>query len=1177
MTQVPDQAFADALLAQSSWLRGLVRSLVEDTARIDDVCQATMLQAWKHQPAHNRSLRPWLARVAQNLSRQLGWRERQRPERESRTSAGGLEPSAADVVDRVAWQQTMVGLVMALDEPYRSSILLRYWEDSPPREVARRMKVPVETVRTRIKRGLAILRTQLDRRTGDRQAWVTALLPLARFEGTLLPLTAVLIMTKKFASIAAILVAFFALGYLFLGEGTSLPSMAPELRQAGEGVSLPLEGATQSSTGVAKHRELVASRNLNGSVAIEDDPIIAASLCGFRGRIIDSAGGSLESCEVRIHRFSIDRLIAAGLDSPDETGNSPGIQHHAATTDADGRFMVDGLWPHGMYVLVGSSSSHGRLLRLLDSAPGPGQIVDLGDLVLSADAVISGTVVDENGEPVDGARIRAVDLPASMFAVAKIERFDPNGSLLLRDWMEEIVGSVVSVPLWMRDLYAELPIATAFSDAEGRFRVIGVMPGENALLVDHQQWMPTVKVGVQARSRVALDIGNISLRQGEEFLGQVVDAHGVAVAGAELLVAPTSPVMVVDFAGDMTTTDDKGLFRFGGLPTGRVSVAVRRSPAHEWHRIEPQPITRDAVVKLPAICELDLIVHSLIGSRIEELQVEMMRGQLGRQAVTVRAMGWRSAVDLGDRVTRQSEDLWNIADLEPGPYVVAVTSAGHARALRSLVLPIMDPVEFELTAEQIHEVHVVGRNGASVGNAEVYAEPHSVRDHEDAPLPVSFGRTGVDGRLRISGLSHPVLRVTVSHPAYGMVAVLVPRAQRELEVMLDRPGAIDGQILEDGRAPQQSDYTILISQDERHRDGVVKSTPSLVAVDRDGRFVVEGLQPGIYILSVVKASSSASSLGGLVGVISGFNEEDAPETSVIVRADERTEARISIGPEPTVGDPTARLVGTVFLDGVPHAGMQIRLRTYQGVDVAQTETGVDGIFDTGLVPADTYRVSVYSPLDSEHVLHVERYELLAGKTERMSVEINTAGFAGQVFDAEGRPAARAIVDIMRISTDGPGILLYRAYCDGQGKFKKKLMPVGPYSLRASLRNPSAVAPELRINLMDGEKRMDLRIDLHTGFDLRGFLDRDAYGLSDAGELQLRLSREDPIDEGRALLRMIAKTSLGSDGEFEFTGLSSGSYTISIETATGKFYEHKGSIQIEDWSLEELELVPVAQW
>ncbi len=68
---------------------------------------------------------------------------------------------------------------LALAEPGRSTILLRFFEGLPPREIAARQRVPVETVRSRVRRALAEIRKTLDRRAGDRSAWAVALLPLA--------------------------------------------------------------------------------------------------------------------------------------------------------------------------------------------------------------------------------------------------------------------------------------------------------------------------------------------------------------------------------------------------------------------------------------------------------------------------------------------------------------------------------------------------------------------------------------------------------------------------------------------------------------------------------------------------------------------------------------------------------------------------------------------------------------------------------------------------------------------------------------------------------------------------------------------------------------------------------------------------------------------------------------
>ena len=89
-----------------------------------------------------------------------------------------------EAVQRAEVHRRLVEAVFALAEPYRTTILLRYFEDLPPREVARRMEAPVETVRTRVSRGLEILRRRLEGAGG--REWLGGLALLAGLgpEGT---------------------------------------------------------------------------------------------------------------------------------------------------------------------------------------------------------------------------------------------------------------------------------------------------------------------------------------------------------------------------------------------------------------------------------------------------------------------------------------------------------------------------------------------------------------------------------------------------------------------------------------------------------------------------------------------------------------------------------------------------------------------------------------------------------------------------------------------------------------------------------------------------------------------------------------------------------------------------------------------------------------------------------
>ena len=51
-------------------------------------------------------------------------------------------------------RQRVLAAVEALHEPYRTVVRLRSYDDLAPTEIAARLRVPHETVRTQLKRGL---------------------------------------------------------------------------------------------------------------------------------------------------------------------------------------------------------------------------------------------------------------------------------------------------------------------------------------------------------------------------------------------------------------------------------------------------------------------------------------------------------------------------------------------------------------------------------------------------------------------------------------------------------------------------------------------------------------------------------------------------------------------------------------------------------------------------------------------------------------------------------------------------------------------------------------------------------------------------------------------------------------------------------------------------------------
>ncbi|HKD99854.1 MAG TPA: sigma-70 family RNA polymerase sigma factor [Planctomycetota bacterium] len=167
----------DALLAHDGFVRSLARRLLDEDAA-EDAVQQTWLAALTARVAPT-SLRAWLATVVRNEARDRVRAEASRAERERAHPRMDATPPVDAMLERESARRAVVDAVSALEEPYRTTLVLRYFDGLPPRAIARRTGEPVETIRTRIKRGLATLRARLDARHGGRAAWAAWLLPLA--------------------------------------------------------------------------------------------------------------------------------------------------------------------------------------------------------------------------------------------------------------------------------------------------------------------------------------------------------------------------------------------------------------------------------------------------------------------------------------------------------------------------------------------------------------------------------------------------------------------------------------------------------------------------------------------------------------------------------------------------------------------------------------------------------------------------------------------------------------------------------------------------------------------------------------------------------------------------------------------------------------------------------------
>ncbi len=158
---------AETLLSHSAWLANFARALVANEADIDDVVQQTLATALARPPRHTGNLRGWLGTVARNVVRSTARSDTARAAREVALPPPPPVENPAKAVARAELRRRVVECVLALDEPYRSTVVLRFFEEQEVHAIARLTRSGEDTVRTRIRRGVQRVRELLERQADE--------------------------------------------------------------------------------------------------------------------------------------------------------------------------------------------------------------------------------------------------------------------------------------------------------------------------------------------------------------------------------------------------------------------------------------------------------------------------------------------------------------------------------------------------------------------------------------------------------------------------------------------------------------------------------------------------------------------------------------------------------------------------------------------------------------------------------------------------------------------------------------------------------------------------------------------------------------------------------------------------------------------------------------------------
>ncbi len=156
----------------------MARSLVRDAATADDLVQDAVVVALQKERQLSGAGTAWAWTTLRNLSRNEARGRAARRHREEAAARPEAHGNAREGAVRAELTRNVSDAVLALDEPYRTAILLRYFEGLPPRAIAERTGATVEAVKKQLTRGQKELQRQLESKYGDRGAWAVALLPL---------------------------------------------------------------------------------------------------------------------------------------------------------------------------------------------------------------------------------------------------------------------------------------------------------------------------------------------------------------------------------------------------------------------------------------------------------------------------------------------------------------------------------------------------------------------------------------------------------------------------------------------------------------------------------------------------------------------------------------------------------------------------------------------------------------------------------------------------------------------------------------------------------------------------------------------------------------------------------------------------------------------------------------
>ncbi len=792
----------EVLLAHAEGLRALARSMLRDEHLAEDVVQDTMAAALHRRPSASRPLGAWLATVARNFARKRLRSEGRRRRREQIVARSDATDDTQVVVARFEEQRRVARAVAELDEPYRATVLLRYFEGLTAKEIAVRGGEPAATVRSRLKRARTMLRARLDEDRGGSAARHALLIAVAR-EG-------IGVSVKKKLLIVV--------GLVLLAAGVLMWRAS---RETG-----PIERRAEDERSVPGERgEAIAQERRAGPGASEPAfPETKTDAVRVRGRVRAARGTPISGATIRIGAAT-------------------------ARTDEGGIFELGAAL--GNVRLVAEADGFMPLQRRLN----PSRERQGLDVALHPARKVSGRVVNEDGQPVAGAniavrfstlRVRSgqdglftVPMDAGGFSSAQYDvthrDYAPGRFFAHRTAFVAIVlrrgapieGRVVSVSGEPVPAATVLVLADVLHESragsDGRFRLDHVAAGRNEFTIvirapgHGQRLIPAVPF---PPGRI-LDLRFAATRivRGRVLLKNADGRRGLAGVVVKAMAHDGTADTLEGAPGPHAITDKDGRFEIRGASciAGFVSVDTPGLVG-----------TGAALPPGSATVDLELVVVQPVTVRVSVLD--------GRgRPVPGASCGAASAAGGFPRggAARTGADgraVFLVRSAANTPFVVAWRGSG-ARVSAPLIPGAGQVCDIELRLPPEETTTLRGRIRDRAGLPFVHIRVEAV-----ARPSVGHAFTDADGRFSIGGLRPGPHRLNIRGPGITLFRKDGFISGTDIALVLPRGHEVRGRLVDESGTPVRYLSLAIVSREQEWN----------AQTDGDGRFVVLDVPAGEY-------------------------------------------------------------------------------------------------------------------------------------------------------------------------------------------------------------------------------------------------------------------------------------------------------------------------------------------